>query len=104
MSFGVDADSCSEDLVAVALGLGRRIDPLDRQAVGGVVAERVGEVGGGVGGRECDLVAAVGERDRDRGCDRGLADPALAHRHHDSAPGAIELVDQLRQPSERRRG
>ena len=57
--------------------------------------EGLGEVGGGVGGGERDLVSAICERDRDSGGDGRLADAALAHRHHDPVSRMVELVDQI---------
>jgi hypothetical protein len=44
------------------------------------------------------LVAAVDQRDRDRGCERCLADSAFAHRHDHAVAGGVQFVDQLLQP------
>ena len=57
--------------------------------------ECVGEASGRVGGGQMDVAAALGQPDRDRRGDGGLADPAFAHDHHDARPGTVELVDQV---------
>ena len=41
-----------------------------------------------------DVAAALCQPERDRGGDGGLADPALAHHHHDAGPRTFELVDE----------
>ena len=81
------------DVVAVFLDGFLRVDGADLEPVD-VVAEGGRQVRGGVSGGEQDFLAALNQGDSDGGCDGGLADTALAHRHHEPMVGLGELVDQ----------
>ena len=81
------------DVVAVLLDGFLGVDGADLEPID-VVAEGGRQVRGGVGGGEQDLLAALNQGDGDGGCDGGLADTALAHRHHEPMVGLGELVDQ----------
>ena len=93
----VEADRGREHLFGVAGRFDCGVDALHQQAVWRGIGQRVGDVSGGVGRGEGDVVAAVDQRDRDRGRERRLADSAFAHRHDDAVAGGVQLVDQLLQ-------
>ncbi len=59
------------------------------------VGQHIGEVGRRVRGGEVNVVAARGEGDRDCGCNRGLADPTLAHTHDQSVALLLQRVDEV---------
>ncbi len=97
-----------QDLFGVAarleLGVDARHPQLGR--AGAEVARGLLHVGSGVGGRQRDREATLGERASDACRDRRLADAALAHGHDDALASFRELRDQGVEalPSERTRG
>ena len=84
-----------QDGFRVLARLDGRIDPADRQVRNGP-ADRCCHVRRRVGRAEMDRMAAMSQFDGDGRCDRGFADAALPHRHHDAVPGLFEFVDQGR--------
>ena len=98
-SFLVQTPALGRHHVAAVFLDGRlRIDPGDGQAVHGAV-ECLGEVRRGISRGEVHRVAALGQGDGDRGGDRGLPDPALAHAQHEPVAAGFHLVHQRAQRS-----
>ena len=80
--------------VNVFLGLGARVDALHAE-VRHLARQRIGEMGGGIGGAEMHRDTARREADRDGRGYGGLADTALAHDHDEPAPGGGQFIREL---------
>jgi hypothetical protein len=87
-----------QDLLgAVALGFGVGVDAADSLRWGSAAVQRVGQVGGRIGGGQVHRQAAPGQLHGHGRRQGGLADPALAHQHHQAVAVGGDAVHQRRQ-------